>query len=472
MRALGLAALAALPLQWFVLLPSSPIGELRLHQTMLFIFTGVVFLTYGLTRILRAISLLQGFLIANVYMIVIWSAVNVYDGISPIQPAQQVLYVMVFAAVAAYFFHACTAPETRIVQAMRWAGLVTGLVVIAAFGLSMLVNGINPISVLQRTIATGDPTILQAELFRGSFVGFGIDAAEARGNMRHEVFGALLVSMYIASWAHTRCPIAEPGKRLLYRAAMLVNTLMLLVSISRSVLLAAALWPVILFLRALLTGRVSLAQQVAAAFAVLGLLAASVSGFLEVLWIKFTVDTSSYGKRTAFVGLAFQRIAENFWTGGVDTTDTSSHNFVLDAWQRGGVFVAIPGIIVFAFLFLLWFTLLLRVPVIDPVLVPVVAALALPCVRLVTQGGGQIQLVSWTGLGFVLGVLTAHALQDRAEAPPRPGIAAPRPGIGTRQLPEPHRVGRGKVSWEQATQDKVSLWQVDPLRAREPVGAG
>ena len=417
MRRTVVLCLAALPLQWF-LLAESPAGDIRLHQFAAVVLTAVIVLRFGLPRLERGVRGAQLFIVANLYMLILWVALNVFNGLAMAQPIKQGTFLATFIALTALFYFAVREADNALIDTLRWTATVCVGVLIAAFGYSMLSNGVNPIDVLQRSIEAGDPNILQKELFRSSFIGFGYDAEEARGNLRHEVFGGLLFTMYVSSWANARRPLTIHRQRNIYRAAMVAGSLLLLISLSRSVLVAAAIWPLVSFLRALLTGRVSPRQQLAMVGGVIGVAVVAVTGFLEVLWTRFTEETKSYSVREDLIGLALQRISENFWTGGVATERTSSHNFVLDMWQRGGIFVGLPAVFIFLFISFLWLRLLLRTRTIPADQLTLVAAMALPCVRLVTQGGGSLQIVEWVTLAFVIGVLVASRETTETTAEP------------------------------------------------------
>ncbi len=425
MKYIAVGGLAALPLQWF-LLAESPAGDIRLHQAAAIIMTMVIVLRFGLPRLERGVRGAQVFILANVFMLVLWFALNLFNGLPMSKPIKQVMFLLTFLAVTALFYFVVKENDTELIDAFRWTTTACVTVLIAAFGWSMLSNGVNPIDVIGRSIEAGDPNILQKELFKSSFVGFGFEAEEARGNLRHEVFGGLLATMYISSWANARRPLTIARQRHIYRVAMVIGAGFLLISLSRSILVAAAIWPLISFYRALMTGRVTPRQQLAVVGGVIGAAILAISGFLEVLWTRFTEETNSYSLREDLISLALARIQENFWVGGIDTDRTSSHNFVLDMWQRGGIFVGIPAVFIFLFISFYWLKLLLRATTIPAELLPLVAAMALPCVRLVTQGGGSLQIVEWVVLAFVMGVLAASreveqpleepSEQDRAAA--------------------------------------------------------
>lgn len=419
MRFTIVICLAALPLQWF-LLAESPAGDIRLHQFAAVVLTAVIVLRFGLPRLERGVRGAHLFIAANLYMLILWVALNVFNGVAFAQPIKQTMFLATFIAVTALFYFAVREVNNTLIDALRWTATACVAVLIAAFGYSMLSNGVNPIEIIVRSIEAGDPNILQKELFRSSFTGFGYDAEEARGNLRHEVFGGLLFTMYVSSWANARRPMTIPRHRHIYRAALVVGVLFLLVSLSRSILVAAAIWPLVSFYRAMLTGRVSARQQLAVMGGVIGTAVLAVTGFLEVVWSRFTEETNSYSLREDLISLALQRISENFWTGGVDIERTSSHNFALDMWQRGGIFTGIPAVFIFLFISFLWLRLLLRTRTVPDDLLVLVAAMALPCVRLVTQGGGSLQIVEWVTLAFVMGILAAtrETSADSAQAAP------------------------------------------------------
>jgi hypothetical protein len=211
--------------------------------------------------------------------------------------------------------------------------------------------------------------------------------------------------MYVSVWAVRLRPLTSTAQRFVFNGALVAGSLLLLVSMSRAVLIAALAWPVLSFVRAVVTGRLS-GRQVGLAFAaVAGVLIALASGFAQVLYVRFTQDTSSYEARDVLLREAYANIADNFVTGGVETAGASSHNFVLDTWLRAGVFGAIAAAVIVLVLIGLWISLIARIGV-EPVwMVPVIAALALPVVRLVTVGGGLIPPIQWVLLGFVAGAM-------------------------------------------------------------------
>ena len=164
---------------------------------------------------------------------------------------------------------------------------------------------------------------------------------------------------------------------------MVFSTILLVMSLSRSVMIAAFIWPMIILYRSARTLTLTGRQIVAAYAAIGGVALLAASGFGLVLYNRFTEDTTSYTARESLYSTAFSEIPSHFLTGGVDTLGASSHNYVLDALLRGGIFVAIPAAAVFLSVLLTWLVLLARLHRTPDWLVPVAAAFALPLVRLV-----------------------------------------------------------------------------------------
>ncbi|MDP9240996.1 MAG: hypothetical protein M3O55_10240 [Actinomycetota bacterium] len=433
MRVLGLAALAAVPLQWFVV-GSTPVGVIRVHQLAALLFSACILAAYRFSKSRAVAHRFRWFIFANAILYVIWVTVALLKGRSAAEPAKQLVYLAVFLAFAAFFFAAATDPGRTVIRALRWASPVTATVFLAAFVFSAQRNGLNAWALLKTSIATGDPNVLQFQLFRTSFVGFGYDLETVRANFRHEIFGGVLFSMYVSSWAYARVPVARNAERLAYRGGMLVCTLLLLLSLSRAIQLAAAVWPCLYVVRTIVTGRVNSRHRLAAVGAIVALGVVVGSGLGLLLWNRFTAETGSYTVRQDGFGFVLAQISEHFWTGDGETAGPTSHNFVLDAWQNAGVFVAIPAIAVFSIIVLSWLSLLSRLRVLPPEVLPVVAAMALPVVRLVTAGGGRVAIVEWLTLAFVAAVVTALGMQPAGQTAAGVQPARSRPSRPARAL--------------------------------------
>jgi uncharacterized membrane protein len=221
------------------------------------------------------------------------------------------------------------------------------------------------------------------------------------------VFGALVLSMLISSWAMRVGCDPTRWQRRLYRLSMALGVGLLLLSMSRSVLLAVLLWPLLAALRSLRRGELSGRQLAVVGASVVALAGVTVSGLGAVIYNRFFVDTASYEGRTSHYSDAFDAVSEHWVIGGYDTVGDSTHNLVFDTLLRNGIFAAVPAFILICMVAATFLWLAGRLDRLPAAMVPVTAALALPLVRAVTIGGGQISPVGWLALGFVLGVLAA-----------------------------------------------------------------
>ena len=419
MRWLGLVVFAALPLQWFVV-AGTPLGQMRLHQAVLLLVAAVILVVRPLRSTQAVIAVALPFIALNILMVASWMAVSLFNGQVPRTAVQVLLYLGVFVALGSYFGRAATGEEPGAMTLLRWSATAAVVTLILAFTVSMVGNGVNPISVVQRTLASADPEVLQKELFRSSFVGYGYDAETVRGNIRHEVFGALLAAMYVSVWAEGLRPGAGTSRNI-RRAALVVGTLLLLVSMSRAILLAAAIWPLLSVWRSARLSEVTRRQMTLLVGAGVALVALVVAGVGQVVWIRFTQDTSSYESRGGLYDRAFENIRENFWTGGVGTVGESSHNFIVDAWLRGGVVVALLAAAIVLVLLASWVRSVVQMPLQPEWMLPVAAAFALPIDRMLTAGGGLIPPVGWVTLAFIAGAYTYQRVAEPAavNAPPQ-----------------------------------------------------
>jgi hypothetical protein len=424
-RWVGLATFAALPLQWFVVF-GSPLGTIRLHQVA---FLGLCALLVVRMRFASYVPVLHStwpFIVLNVYVLTLWAMVSVYHAMLPTGAVQELIYLGVFVVFAAFILRAATDPELRVVCTLRWAAAAAAVALVVGLQISALHNGVNSLAVLQQAASAGDPAVLQRDLFLASFGGFGFDEETARANFRHEVFGALLLAMYVSAWAFRLRPLAGAVARGCYRASMLVCVLLLAVSMSRAVLIAAAVWPLLAIWRAARARQLTGRQLIGAAGSVGALALLGISGLGQVVWTKFTEDTTSYESREGLYSGAMADIGAHLWLGGVDTSGQSSHNFVLDAWLRGGVLVAAFAAALLLYLVVVWLAWIARLPF-EPVwMVPVVAALALPIDRMLTAGGGLIPPVSWLALAFAAGAIAARTRGRPQRQTAGPGLT---PGV-------------------------------------------
>jgi len=399
-----LLLMAALPLQWFIVA-----GPLRLHIVVMLGFVGVTVATHRARAFLPVLRVSLPFVVANGVLCAVWIGANAYNGLGFRQPVQQAAYLAVFVAVGAVLHRGVALNGHGFIELMRWAALVTALSLLVALSYSMMSNGVNPAAVFSKTISSADPEILQKELFKTAFTGFGYEEDVVRGNIRHEVFGALLLAMCLSAACVGLRPFASRRQRVVYRISLGLGAVLIVLSMSRSVMIATAIWPLLGAFRPMLAGRIS-PRVIGSALLGLGIAAAMAAvGVLNVIWVRFTQDTGSYEARDTLLEEAYRNIVSHMLTGGVGTASASSHNFVLDTWLRAGVFGAAAALLVVVLVVGLFVSLALNLQREPAWMLPVVALLALPMVRMFTAGGGLIPPIQWVGLGMVAGFMAHRA---------------------------------------------------------------
>jgi hypothetical protein len=405
---IGLVVLACLPLQWFAV-GQTPLGLMRVHQVVMLLGAALLMVSWRPEAYFPVLVTARVFVGLSVLMLALWSATSMFNGVVPRIPVQVSIYLVVFVVMGTYFYRALTGEVPGALGALRWSATAAGVVLVAALSLSMMKNGVNPIATLQTTIAQANPEILQKELFRSSFVGYGYDSDTVRGNIRHEVFGGVLLAMYVAAVAETYTSDGAPAAgrwRWVRRWGFALCVVLLLLSMSRAVLIAAAVWPLLALLRSIRMKSLSRRYLVVFLTSAVTVTLLAVTGLGVVILNRFTSDTASYEGRTGLYERAFNNIEGSFLTGGIDTTDASSHNFVIDAQLRGGIMVAACAAAILLVLLLAWFKSILQLPHEPPWMLAVTAAFALPLDRMLTAGGGLIPPVGWLSLALVAGAFT------------------------------------------------------------------
>jgi O-antigen ligase len=398
---------ALLPLQW-IPVPGVPFGMDSLHEVAIFCFTVYLLLRLRFRAYAPTLRTAAPFVVVNVYMLGAIAASQLYLGESLVPAARHLLYLVAAVTIAAYFYRAVKVTDTAVIAAARMASLVLSLSLLLAFGLAMAANGINPVAVLGKTVAAADPEIFQKQVFTSAFASFGRTEGDVSGNIRHEIFGALLFSMLVSTWAMRVGVSPARWQTRLYRLSMVLGVVLLVLSMSRAVLIAALVWPLVAAVRTLRRAELSLGQLAVMAAAVVAVGGLAVSGLGAVIYNRFFVDTTSYEGRAGHYTAGLGAIADHWVTGGYNTAGHSTHNLVLDTLLRNGLFAALPALLVLCLVAATMVVLVVRLDRLPAYMVPVTAALALPLVRMLTIGGGAISPVGWLTLGFVIGVLAAR----------------------------------------------------------------
>ena len=289
---------------------------------------------------------------------------------------------------------------------------------VALFG-AIARRGGNPLSIVAEGVARADPNVIST-MFRTAFRSQGL--ADAGVNLRHKVFAAVLVGMWVT--------VATLGRKIPRRRSVLVRLsipaagLLVVLSLSRSLALALALAWVVSALRPLVTGRLdrrSLGSLTLATFFALSLVFTPVGALLHA---RFLDETSSYEARADAVSGGFVAQFGDAAVIGASASEveTSPHNLVLDAWLSGGVLAWLGATAFFVAFVRILGREVLRYLSNSRWVLPVehlalIGLGALPLVRAFTAGAG-LHLTDWAAIGLVLGISEAQrAAAARASAP-------------------------------------------------------
>ena len=411
---------ALLPLQWF-LIPGVPQGAQRLHLLGIVGFTVFMLVRYKPHTLVPVLRVALPVLYAGAVFVAVWAGANIYHFKGIRSPLQEAVQLVAIVAVGAAVYRAATYPSTRVLEAARWTALVAGVSVLLALSVSMASNGVNPAATFGQTIAQGDPEILQRELFRSAFAGYGLDEDSVKGNIRHEVFGAVLTAMCLSSAAARLRPFSRVGAARVYRLSMALGAGLVVVSLSRSDMLAGVVWVALAVLTQARRFGITNRQLAVVSAAVLAIGGAVASGFASVLYVRFTQDTSSYEARDRLFGESIAAIPDHFWTGGIEPAGASSHMFIIDSTLRAGVLGGLSALVIVVLVLALFVQLAWRLPTEPSFMLPVTAALALPLIRFFTAGGGVIPPVQYIGLGIVAGFVAYRLTLSRTGRSPETG---------------------------------------------------
>jgi hypothetical protein len=407
-----------LPLQW-IAIGGVPFGMGSVHELAILCFTGYVLLRLRAHTYAAPLRTGAAFVVINLYMLGAIAASQLYLGLSIVPAAKHLFYLASAIAIAGYFYRAARVSDSAVIAAARLSSVVLCVSLLLGFGIAMAVNGVNPVGVLGMTVAAGDPEIFQKEVFKSAFQGFGLAEDEVAGNLRHEIFGALLLSMLISAWAMRVGSDPTRWQERLHRLSIVVGVVLLLLSMSRSVLLAAMVWPLLAALRSLRRGELSGRQLAIVCASAVALGGVAVSGLGAVIYNRFFTDTTGYESRAGNYSDAFNAVADHWVTGGYDTVGVTTHNLVFDTLLRNGIFAALPALLLVCLVAATFWWLVAGLDQLPPAMVPLTAAVGLPLVRMLTNGGGQIPPVGWVAFGFVLGVLAARRAAPAVSVAPQ-----------------------------------------------------
>jgi O-antigen ligase len=316
----------------------------------------------------------------------------------------------------------------RVRQYFLYTGIaaVSVLLVMMTFALGQ--HGTNPVSVFIQAMKTQNPDILTNDLLKGTFR--SQDLAAAGANLRHKVFAAVLIGVYVSlMYMPKDLRVRRRGTWRVVIFFAVLGVLLVFVSLSRSIMIcvivAVGLVALRVFLRAKATPRTALAYSAVVAGALL-VLVSPMGGLLQQ---RFFDQTSSYTARSSAVS-NFMGIAGKAAVSGLSATQITftPHNIILDAWLSGGVIAALAAAGFVGWLALLWVREVHRYLFsaggwyLSANQFFVMAIGFEPLVRAFTAGDG-FHMTEWTCVGIFLGSLYANSIAAR-DAPAQHAAAA------------------------------------------------
>ncbi|MGH9185073.1 MAG: O-antigen ligase family protein [Acidimicrobiales bacterium] len=299
---------------------------------------------------------------------------------------------------------------------LAWSGLVALVVLLAGLGVSLARQSVNPITVVGDALRSGDPDLISYRLLRSAFRA-DTGLVDVAANLRHKVFGGLLVAVFLGLACRAMVERSRPVLRAVLGAAGVIGAALVVLSLSRSTIVCLAVVLALVALRMVMRNRLRPAQAVG-----VGLVAVLAVGMLvspagELLLARFT-GSGSYESRLDAIGPLFLEEFEGAAAFG--TTDVSversPHNLVLHSWLSGGIVAAVAALVMLVSLARVWLREARRYVggrpgwVIPVGQVWMLGLGIIPFVRAFTAGN-QFHMVEWAAVGFFLGLTMAN---DRA----------------------------------------------------------
>ena len=340
---------------------------------------------------------------------------------------RQLFYAGTSVIVAGAFHRLAARPRARV---LAWSGLVGVTVLIGGLALALYGSGVDAPKVLLEAIQKRDPDIVSFHLLRSAFRSQS-DFADVGANLRHKVFGGLLLCVFVGLAYLPGVQARRRGARGALVGASIIGMAVVVLSLSRSVTLCLVgtliLFPLRAFVRFRSAPRNMAVLGVAAAMVVL----VAVSPVGGLLSERFS-STGSYSGRIEASSQVDEFQAAILFGADKDNVSKSPHNLILDAWLAGGLLASICALVLFASLVRLWLKEAWRYLRGAPGWVLPVSQLWLlgvgiiPIVRAVTSGN-QAHMIEWTAIGVFVGTVSANkrelAAQTAARRAARPDAA-------------------------------------------------
>lgn len=333
--------------------------------------------------------------------------------LGPGDPLNQLTYAVVGVLVAGFVLTAVEHPSWRVAaRNLTLTGPVALVTFLVAFFWTARTGNIKVVPIVVDAVRTADPSVLQFRLFRGVFASGG-STIEARDNMRHEIFAWLIV----AAWTSIAASGIVRNQRWVRKAALVcavVTGALVIISVSRSALLASLIVLGVLALRPPFARRLVRRDLVVGFVLAIGFFALTVGGLSDVLYSRIASSDTQYSGRTLRLEEALHSIESSPIFG--DGTH-GSHNIILDGWMIAGIFCAAAAAVMFFGLLRAVFQLVRSVATAAEFSwtdLAIVGIGVMPTVRLVTAGGGVLHPGGWIAVGIFGGFWTWRQAALRA----------------------------------------------------------
>lgn len=400
---------ALMPLAWRS--PgATPLGVIRyVHGPAVL----VILLASGRVALARKIRAL---VVACTVYTLLYATFSWYHAAPPFA-LQQALYIATAFMVAARLRNA-TGHDWKV---LRWAGPATVLTFMVVFLSDARAAGVDVIAAYGEAIASGNLNLVQYLFYQVFNAHLPSGATAVSPAARHEVLAAVLVAVYFSVYASTMVRSNRKFFACAHWASITVAAMLIALSLSRSVLLAAIVACALPVAR-VVVGRSARPATISAICLAGAILAVGItSPFARLIWDRLNTDTTSYSARAGAASavvdaiISSPLIGSNPFVRGIRPED-SAHNFFLDATRMGGVLTGIAALAILFTIYRDWFAGF-RAYMLDRRFFAPLAAALVGIVFMFTAGTGTLNLPEWMGFSLLYAALTASKDARSASLP-------------------------------------------------------
>ena len=420
------------PIQWVTLLD---VG-LALKPVHLVMFPMAA---YGLAQVLSGLRIVD----VPKGTVVFWVAffaylfslvVSLLHSLSPAEGFSQIAKMLIYGVMGlGIALYIATRPRETLLRTLCLAPLVSAGTFLIVANIVLATRGISMMGLVVRALESGNPAVLQFALFLNLFntpdqIASGDKAPTA---LRHTALSFVWLSGVAAGAVALSWTRASTALRLTATAGVVLAATVVVLSVSRSLILAAIAASLVIAVVWFLSGRKltlfgALGATVAvAAAALIAVQASSVTNIVGQRLGALTEDgrIDMYAETLDAIAAA-----PVFGRGiGVEVNATARvdrgviyhqvHNLFLAAWIQGGIFSLACAVTYYFGLLTMLGSLILRSRTL-PVGGFLAAALALPLLRSQVAGdGGNFTIGEWLCIALALGLSARLATRDRAHEP-------------------------------------------------------